>query len=208
MHGSTRWPPPSSPSPAPCARPCHASAAPTRPHEADRACDLTCTRAQLSVASLIVDAYVAGLPIVYASPAFERLTGYKQQDVWGKNCRCLQGKGTEVKPVHQLVAALRRGAAISVTLTNYKVSRPPNGHPQAQPLRPLNSAYAQVQPLSPLPSIGPTSALHPPSIHARGSARPPRFAHPLPLAPCPPSPPNPHSATPTLKSSPILLSSV
>ncbi|HEX4610393.1 MAG TPA: GAF domain-containing protein, partial [Urbifossiella sp.] len=43
---------------------------------------------------LITDADQPDNPVVYASPGFERMTGYRAADVLGRNCRLLQGKDT------------------------------------------------------------------------------------------------------------------
>ena len=40
---------------------------------------------------IICDAQQLDLPIVYASPSFESLTGYSSQEILGKSCHFLQG---------------------------------------------------------------------------------------------------------------------
>ncbi len=79
-------------------------------------------RAIRAVASgiLITDPNQPDNPVVYASPGFERLTGYAQGEVLGRNCRFLQGPDTDpgaVAYVRELVAVGREG---SVELLNYK----------------------------------------------------------------------------------------
>jgi PAS domain S-box-containing protein len=59
-------------------------------------------------------------PLVFVNPAFERTTGYSAGEVQGRNCRLLQGPGTDpaaVASVRALLAEQRRG---SVTLLNYR----------------------------------------------------------------------------------------
>ena len=48
-------------------------------------------------------------PIVYANPAFARLTGYTLEAVIGRNCRFLQGPATEPDRVARIRAATRGG---------------------------------------------------------------------------------------------------
>src|SRR4051794_32280283 len=46
-------------------------------------------------------------PIVFANPAFHRITGYPPEEVIGRNCRFLQGSGTDPAAL----AAIRRAIA-------------------------------------------------------------------------------------------------
>ncbi len=59
-------------------------------------------------------------PIIYASPGFERMTGYSHQEVLGRNCRFLQGNGTAPEAVAVLREAIREGRKCSVELLNYR----------------------------------------------------------------------------------------
>ena len=59
-------------------------------------------------------------PIVYASDGFCRLTGYRRQDVLGRNCRFLQGPGTDPAAVEVIRSGLKDGRDVSVCLLNYK----------------------------------------------------------------------------------------
>jgi len=59
-------------------------------------------------------------PIIYANPAFERLTGYAPTEVLGRNCRFLQGPGTEQDTVTQIRTNLQASQACHVTLLNYR----------------------------------------------------------------------------------------
>lgn len=47
-----------------------------------------------SVAFCISNALSADIPLVYVSPGFSHLTGYGLHEVLGRNCRFLQGPGT------------------------------------------------------------------------------------------------------------------
>lgn len=59
-------------------------------------------------------------PIVYVNGAFERQTGYSLSASVGRNCRFLQGEGTEPAAVETLRSAIAAGDAASVELTNYR----------------------------------------------------------------------------------------
>lgn len=59
-------------------------------------------------------------PIVYASDGFCKMTGYKKQDVLGRNCRFLQGPGTDQAAVDIIRQGIMEGRDISVCLLNYK----------------------------------------------------------------------------------------
>jgi PAS domain S-box-containing protein len=58
-------------------------------------------------------------PIIYANEGFARLTGYGVGETLGRNCRFLQGAGTDPEAVGHLRDAVRRGKACSVDIQNY-----------------------------------------------------------------------------------------
>src|SRR5262249_4261496 len=59
-------------------------------------------------------------PIVYASPGFERLTGYSVAEAMGKNCRFLQGPDTDPTTVTEIRAAVGASRPCAVELVNYR----------------------------------------------------------------------------------------
>ncbi|MDD2737952.1 MAG: PAS domain-containing protein [Methylomonas lenta] len=59
-------------------------------------------------------------PIVYANKAFERLTGYTQEEIVGHNCRFLQGEDREQEARYKIAEAMDKHEGIEVTLRNYK----------------------------------------------------------------------------------------
>ena len=69
---------------------------------------------------LISDPSQPDNPVLYASPGFERMTGYRQEDVLGKNCRFLQGKGTDPATVAEIRSAIRDVRTCDVELLNYR----------------------------------------------------------------------------------------
>ncbi len=82
----------------------------------------TLTRAvEASVnAVVITDNEQPDHPIVYVNPAFERITGYRSEEVLGRNCRLLQGTHhdqAELEDVRRALTALEEGGAL---LRNYR----------------------------------------------------------------------------------------
>lgn len=51
-----------------------------------------------SVALVVCDLALQDMPIVYASEAFLALTGYRMDEILGRNCRFLQAPGGKVQP--------------------------------------------------------------------------------------------------------------
>ena len=69
---------------------------------------------------LIVDMRVPGLPITYCNAAMVKLTGYEKGEIYGRNCRFLQGPRTEAAAVREMVVALRTAIMTTVRATNYR----------------------------------------------------------------------------------------
>ena len=66
-------------------------------------------------AVIITDARQPDQPIVYANPAFERITGYSVDEVMGRNCRFLQGDDHDqagLDGIRRALAAEEEGAAL------------------------------------------------------------------------------------------------
>ena len=68
----------------------------------------------------ITDNLAADNPIVYANPAFERITGYSSQEVLGRNARLLQGTDLAQPELLTIRAAMRDGRPCHVVLRNYR----------------------------------------------------------------------------------------
>ena len=64
-------------------------------------------------------------PIVYASAGFYELTGYTREQVLGRNCRFLQGPGTDPKHIEHIRNAVSNGNDFSVCILNYKADGTP-----------------------------------------------------------------------------------
>ncbi|MFO8154166.1 PAS domain-containing protein [Thioalkalivibrio sp.] len=59
-------------------------------------------------------------PIVYANSVFERMTGYTQDEILGRNCRFLQGEDRDQPGLEAIREALREHRPTEVTLRNYR----------------------------------------------------------------------------------------
>jgi len=68
----------------------------------------------------IADALLPDRPLIYVNAGFERLTGYSRGEVMGRNCRFLQGAGTEADTVTEIRAAIEQGRECTVEILNYR----------------------------------------------------------------------------------------
>ncbi len=69
---------------------------------------------------VICDPNLPDCPIIYANPAFYRITGYDEEEVIGRNCRFLQGPGTNPRHIKALREAIETGKAIDVEIVNHR----------------------------------------------------------------------------------------
>jgi diguanylate cyclase (GGDEF)-like protein/PAS domain S-box-containing protein len=69
---------------------------------------------------VIADATSPGFPMIYVSPGFEELTGYRAEEVLGRSCSMLQGPQTDPRSVDVLRQAVREGREAYATLINYR----------------------------------------------------------------------------------------
>lgn len=59
-------------------------------------------------------------PIVFVNEAFAKLTGYSREETLGRNCRFLQGPGTNLDDVERVRSAIARRESIEIDLLNYR----------------------------------------------------------------------------------------
>ena len=71
-------------------------------------------------AMVITESWSRDLAVIYANPAFETLTGYTRDEVIGRNCRFLQGEGTDPEARSQLRFGLQNNAPTRVVIRNYR----------------------------------------------------------------------------------------
>ena len=68
----------------------------------------------------ISDATRPDNPVVYTNEAFEATTGYALADIEGRNCRILQGSGTDPERVAILREGIEQATTVSTELLNYR----------------------------------------------------------------------------------------
>ena len=76
--------------------------------------------AQTRMAICLTDPNQDDDPIVFANRAFRELTGYEEGEVVGRNCRFLQGEGTDPDTVARIRQALRDESVVVVEMLNYR----------------------------------------------------------------------------------------
>ncbi|KAK9844935.1 hypothetical protein WJX74_008864 [Apatococcus lobatus] len=89
------------------------------------AMDLATTVERIQQNFTISDPSLPDCPIVFASDSFLELTQYPRHEVLGRNCRFLQGEGTDKQAVSDLRHAVKNGEETTVRILNYKK----NGQP-------------------------------------------------------------------------------
>lgn len=76
-------------------------------------------------ALVITNPNIEDNPIVFVNKAFSRLTGYSPEAAVGRNCRFLQGEGTDPEAVDTIRRGLERREEFAVELLNYKADGQP-----------------------------------------------------------------------------------
>ena len=69
---------------------------------------------------IVTDPHQPDNPIIFANAAFEKMTGYSNEDVIGRNCRFLQGAETDRGTVGRVRTAVAAGEDIAVDILNYR----------------------------------------------------------------------------------------
>ena len=68
----------------------------------------------------IADMRLPSQPIIYANPAFERITGYSVDEILGRNCRALQADDRFQLEIAELSQAIHDGRDCKVLIRNYR----------------------------------------------------------------------------------------
>jgi PAS domain S-box-containing protein len=74
----------------------------------------------LNTAVVVVDVSTQAQPIVYVNRRFEQITGYRADEVIGRNCNFLQGDDTRQPEIETLRQAVRMRQSCHVVLRNYR----------------------------------------------------------------------------------------
>ena len=69
---------------------------------------------------VVVDVQAEDHPMLYVNAAFEQMTGYTSAEVLGRNCRLLQGDGTDTATVRALSLAIRQGQEHRCVMRNHR----------------------------------------------------------------------------------------
>ena len=78
------------------------------------------TTEQSRMAISLADPHQPDCPLVYVNQAFLDLTGYAREDLLGRNCRFLQGRGTKPSAVARIRSAIEREEYAVVDILNYR----------------------------------------------------------------------------------------
>ena len=76
--------------------------------------------AACTVGVVMTDARQFDHPIMYVNPAFETLTGYKADEIIGRNCRFLQGSEHDQAGVQEIRQAMAEQRSTTVILRNHR----------------------------------------------------------------------------------------
>ncbi|XP_068326167.1 protein TWIN LOV 1-like isoform X1 [Pyrus communis] len=69
---------------------------------------------------VLTDSHLPDMPIVYASDAFFKLTGYARHEVLGRNCRFLSGADTDPSMICRIKESIQNETACTVRILNYR----------------------------------------------------------------------------------------
>ncbi len=92
----------------------------TRPGLEDRSGVFFAAVEMTRMSMVVTDPHQDDNPIVFVNRAFLDMTGYEEDEVMGRNCRFLQGPGTDADTVREVRVALAEQRAVAVDILNYK----------------------------------------------------------------------------------------
>lgn len=75
---------------------------------------------QTRMAVCLTDPNLKDDPIVFCNEAFQQLTGYRSEEIIGRNCRFLQGPDTDQKQVTKIREAIQSEEVVVVEILNYR----------------------------------------------------------------------------------------
>eukprot|EP00306_Pavlova_sp_CCMP459_P012659 CAMPEP_0185192384 /NCGR_PEP_ID=MMETSP1140-20130426/18280_1 /TAXON_ID=298111 /ORGANISM="Pavlova sp., Strain CCMP459" /LENGTH=459 /DNA_ID=CAMNT_0027759129 /DNA_START=74 /DNA_END=1454 /DNA_ORIENTATION=+ len=78
------------------------------------------TLSRLQRTFVVTDPALEDNPIVFASESFCKMTGYERSELVGRNCRLLQGPGTDLSVIRKVRHAVKDGRSCTAELVNYR----------------------------------------------------------------------------------------
>jgi diguanylate cyclase (GGDEF)-like protein/PAS domain S-box-containing protein len=69
---------------------------------------------------VVANACLPDLPLIYVNSAFERMTGYRRDEILGGNCRFLQGSDTDQPGLESVRQAILKAKDVQTVLKNYR----------------------------------------------------------------------------------------
>nr|AML76970.1 putative LOV domain-containing protein [Heuchera sanguinea] len=81
---------------------------------------VTSSLGRIKQSFVLTNPHLPDLPIVYASDAFLKLTGYARHEVLGRNCRFLSGVDTDPSTVFKIKEGIRTEQACTVRILSYR----------------------------------------------------------------------------------------
>ena len=69
---------------------------------------------------VVTDPHLPDNPMIFVSEEFERQTGYSFDEAVGRNCRMLQGQGTDPDAIRAIRYALLAETSFVIDLLNYR----------------------------------------------------------------------------------------
>lgn len=75
---------------------------------------------EVEMSVVISNPHLPDNPMIYVSDEFERQTGYAAEEAIGRNCRFLQGPGTDPHAVEAIRQALKAQTTFTIDILNYR----------------------------------------------------------------------------------------
>ncbi|GGB14716.1 hybrid sensor histidine kinase/response regulator [Sphingomonas metalli] len=69
---------------------------------------------------IVTDPHQPDNPIIFCNDAFTFMTGYREEEILGSNCRFLQGPETDPEAINQVRSAIAKQEEASVEVLNYR----------------------------------------------------------------------------------------
>ena len=97
---------------------------------------------------IVTDPHRPDNPIIFANNAFIAMTGYRPEELLGRNCRFLQGPETDPGTVDELRAAIRERHEIATEILNYRRNgssfwTPCSSRPSSAPMASCSTSSAR-----------------------------------------------------------------